>query len=163
LEQVTCFFKETDEIRADLELGGLGPGLTGEHTTYSFVVQRWVTDEVEEEAEEEAWDAKYAADNAKGKSLKRWVIKKRYSHFHIFDRVLLQIIKEAKIGDESLLPVVRIPPLALRSHSSSTVCMFLVLFCQIVVFLAIAVVYTGECLPSVPRKGFVRQDEPFPC
>ena len=108
---MTCFFKETDEIRADLELGGLGPGLTGEHTTYSFVVQRWVTDEVEEEAEEEAWDAKYAADNAKGKSLKRWVIKKRYSHFHIFDRVLLQIIKEAKIGDESLLPVVRITPL----------------------------------------------------
>ena len=29
-----------DEIRAEPELGGLGPGLTGEYSIYSFVVCR---------------------------------------------------------------------------------------------------------------------------
>lgn len=84
-EKVTCFYKDTDEVRADLEFGGLGPGLTGEHTIYSFVVCR------HDNADEDE------------KHMKRWVIKKRYSHFHIFDKVLMQIIKEEG-GDEEWLP-----------------------------------------------------------
>lgn len=38
--QCDCFWKDSEEIRAEPELGGLGPGLTGEHTLYSFVVAR---------------------------------------------------------------------------------------------------------------------------
>mmetsp|Transcript_42514 Transcript_42514/g.66591 ORF Transcript_42514/g.66591 Transcript_42514/m.66591 type:complete len:296 (-) Transcript_42514:1430-2317(-) len=75
-EETDCFFKDSEEIRAEPELGGLGPGLTGEHTIYSFVVVR---------------------------NDKRWVLKKRYSQLHIFDRMLMQTIKEAG-GDESVLP-----------------------------------------------------------
>jgi len=84
-ERVTAFYKDTDEVRADLEMGGLGPGLTGEHTSYSFVVCRSDNEEDDE------------------KHMKRWVIKKRYSHCHIFDKVLMQIIKEEG-GDETWLP-----------------------------------------------------------
>jgi hypothetical protein len=82
--QVKVFFKETDEVRADLEMGGLGPGLTGEHTLYSYVVVREDTDEDEERCP------------------KSWVITHRYSSFHIFDKILLQIIKEEG-GDETWL------------------------------------------------------------
>ena len=92
---MTCFYKDTDEVRADLEFGGLGPGLTGEHTIYSFVVCR------HDNAEEDE------------KHMKRWVIKKRYSHFHIFDKVLMQIIKEEG-GDEEWLP--EVPPTPTPSH-----------------------------------------------
>ena len=74
-------------MRADLEMGGLGPGLTGEHTIYSFVVCRMDNQEEDE------------------KHMKRWVIRKRYSNFHIFDKILMQIIKEEG-GDESWLPEV---------------------------------------------------------
>lgn len=87
--QVKVFYKETDEVRADLELGGLGPGLTGEHTLYSYVVSREDTDESSE------------------RSPKSWVITHRYSSFHIFDKVLLQIIKEEG-GDETWLAEVRL-------------------------------------------------------
>jgi len=86
-ERVTAFYKDTDEVRADLEMGGLGPGLTGEHTSYSFVVCRSDNEEDDE------------------KHMKRWVIKKRYSHCHIFDKILMQIIKEEG-GDDSWLPEV---------------------------------------------------------
>jgi hypothetical protein len=97
-KQLVCFFKDTDEVRADLELGGLGPGLTGEHTIYSFVVGR--SDSVtvgEEEMDDEAMKS--------NTNYKRWVLKKRFSAFHIFDKILMQIIKEEG-GDETWLPEV---------------------------------------------------------
>jgi len=75
-EECDCFFKDSEEIRAEPELGGLGPGLTGEHTLYSFVVCR---------------------------NDKRWVIKKRFSHLHAFDTLLMNTIKDHG-GDESKLP-----------------------------------------------------------
>ena len=100
--QLVVFFKETDEVRADLELGGLGPGLTGEHTIYSYVVGRSnvATDE-DGEMDDEALKM--------NTNYKRWIIKKRFSHFHIFDKILLQIIKEEG-GDETWLPEVRVLP-----------------------------------------------------
>jgi len=60
-EVLDCFLKEAEEIRAEPELGGLGPGLTGEHTLYSFVVVR---------------------------GEKRWVLKKRYSQLLTLDQQL---------------------------------------------------------------------------
>jgi hypothetical protein len=99
-ERITCFYKDTEEIRADLELGGLGPGLTGEHTVYHFVVARR-DDPFDENEEDEIEDLDKKPDASK--HMRRWVIKKRYSHFHIFDKVLLQIIMEEG-GDESWLP-----------------------------------------------------------
>jgi hypothetical protein len=100
--QITCFYKDTEEIRADLELGGLGPGLTGEHTIYHFVVARR-DDPIDEDEEDEIEELDKKPDTSK--HLRRWVIKKRYSHFHIFDKVLMQIVKEEG-GDESWLPEV---------------------------------------------------------
>lgn len=102
-ERVTCFYKDTEEIRADLELGGLGPGLTGEHTVYHFVVARRddpIDDDDEEDGLEER-DKKFFTEHSD--RMRRWVIKKRYSHFHIFDKILMQIVKEEG-GDETWLP-----------------------------------------------------------
>ena len=65
-------------------MGGLGPGLTGEHTLYSYVVVREDT------------------DNEEDRCPKSWVITHRYSSFHVFDKILLQIIKEEG-GDETWL------------------------------------------------------------
>lgn len=97
--QVKVFYKETDDVRADLEMGGLGPGLTGEHTKYSYVVSREDTDGEEDRCP------------------KSWVITHRYSSFHIFDKILLQIIKEEG-GDETWLsevsPVATAPSCAFR-------------------------------------------------
>ena len=39
-EECDCFFKDSEEIRGEPELGGLGPGLTGEYTLYHYVVCR---------------------------------------------------------------------------------------------------------------------------
>ncbi len=63
---------------SDAQFGGLGPGLFGEHTLYSFVVCR---------------------------NNKRWVIKKRFSQFHTLDQQLLQAVKDAG-GMEANLPEV---------------------------------------------------------
>ena len=138
-------------MRADLELGGLGPGLTGEHTIYSYCVGRSnvVTDE-DGEMDDEALKM--------NTNYKRWVIKKRFSHFHIFDKILLQIIKEEG-GDETWLPEVRFLPLRWRvlryqyptllrsSPSLSSACDFL----------------TPYCRPAVSREGAVWQDESVAC
>eukprot|EP00960_Hanusia_phi_P034065 750817-Hanusia_phi.AAC.4 len=35
-EKVIVFFEEAEEVRAEPELGGLGPGFTGEYTLYNF-------------------------------------------------------------------------------------------------------------------------------
>ena len=35
-----AFFEESEEIRGEPELGGLGPGLTGEYTLYNLVIVR---------------------------------------------------------------------------------------------------------------------------
>jgi len=75
-EKCDCFSKCTEEIRAEPELGGLGPGLTGEHTLYSFVVAR---------------------------NDKRWVLKKRFRQLFTFDQMLLSILREQG-KDENELP-----------------------------------------------------------
>ena len=61
-EKVTVFFEDTEEVRAEPELGGLGPGLTGEHTLYSFCVGH---------------TGKYGE--------RKWKMKKRFSQFFAFD------------------------------------------------------------------------------
>mmetsp|Transcript_13718 Transcript_13718/g.35080 ORF Transcript_13718/g.35080 Transcript_13718/m.35080 type:complete len:315 (-) Transcript_13718:112-1056(-) len=75
-EELDIFLKDSEEIRAEPELGGLGPGLTGEYTLYSFVVCR---------------------------NDKRWVVKKRYSQFSTFDQQLANAVKDAG-GREDALP-----------------------------------------------------------
>ena len=109
---MTCFYKETDEVRADLELGGLGPGLTGEHTVYSYIVVRddkpYTKDNEDDIGGNMMTDDDKDAGQDHGAALAkegmtRWVIKRRYSAFQIFEKILMQIIKEEG-GDESWLP-----------------------------------------------------------
>ncbi len=72
-----CFLKYSQNS-SDAQFGGLGPGMFGEFTLYSFVVCR---------------------------NNKRWVIKKRFSQFHTLDQQLLQAVKDAG-GLEANLPEV---------------------------------------------------------
>ena len=77
-ETLDVFFKDSEEVRAEPELGGLGPGLFGEYTKYSFVVAR---------------------------NDKRWVVEKRFSQFYTLDQQLLQAVRDSG-ADESNLPEV---------------------------------------------------------
>jgi len=79
-EECECFWKESEEIRAEPELGGLGPGLTGEHTMYTFVVGRQV-----------------------GENHKRWEIKKRFRQLVIFDKLLSQVLAEQGKPEDTLM------------------------------------------------------------
>jgi len=74
-EKCDCFWKDSEEIRAEPELGGLGPGLTGEHTLYSFVVAR---------------------------NDKRWVLKKRFRQLYTFDQMLMALLKEQGKSEDAL-------------------------------------------------------------
>ena len=138
-------------MRADLELGGLGPGLTGEHTIYSYVVGRSnvATDE-DGEMDDEALKM--------NSNYKRWIIKKRFSHFHIFDKILLQIIKEEG-GDETWLPEVRVLPQrwrAIRSQSPT-------LLRSAPILSAPSDFLTPPRRPAVSREGAVWKDESIAC
>ncbi|EKX45164.1 hypothetical protein GUITHDRAFT_108809 [Guillardia theta CCMP2712] len=75
-EKIIVFFEEAEEVRAEPELGGLGPGLTGEYTLYNFVV---------------------------GRNEKRWKMKKRFSQFHAFDSLFTDYLKSLGV-EESRLP-----------------------------------------------------------
>jgi hypothetical protein len=68
-------------VHKHAQLGGLGPGLTGEHTLYSFVVVR---------------------------GDKRWVLKKRYSQLLTLDQQLHDAYIDSG-GDGNDLPEVPCP------------------------------------------------------
>lgn len=74
-EKCDCFWKDSEEIRAEPELGGLGPGLTGEYTLYTFVVAR---------------------------NDKRWCLKKRFRQLYTFDQMLLALLKEQGKSEDAL-------------------------------------------------------------
>jgi len=66
-------------VRAEPELGGLGPGLTGEHTIYSFVV-----------------------GHVGYKGERKWKMKMRYSQFFAFDRHLTEYLRQIGIAQDRL-------------------------------------------------------------
>ena len=83
-EKLLVFFEDTEEVRAEPELGGLGPGLTGEYTLYSFVV---------------GWCPSKKSVSA----AKKWKMKMRFSQFYAFDQHLQQYLRQLGI-DETRLP-----------------------------------------------------------
>jgi len=83
-EKLLVFFEDTEEVRAEPELGGLGAGLTGEYTLYSFVV---------------GWCPSKKSVSA----AKKWKMKMRFSQFYAFDQHLQQYLRQLGI-DETRLP-----------------------------------------------------------